>query len=846
MSTIAFRASFAHLLRHPWQLVLAIVGIAVGVGVIVAVDLANSSARKAFLLSMDAITGDATHQIIGGPRGVPESVYSDLRVRHGIRAMAPVVEGTVFINDARLTLLGIDLFAEQNIRSYSFTTQNDSGEPSGSTEALFGQFISTPGTVVMSGSTMTDLGLKVGQTFELAAAGRTVEASMIARIAEIDSGSLERVLIADIATAQEWLNRPGWLSRVDVRMVEDERAVADLREVLPAGTRLLTAAGRTRATADMSSAFMTNLTAMSLLALLVGIFLIFNSVNFSVLQRRNLVGVLRAIGLTGRQLMTILLSEAVLIGLVSAVLGIALGIVLGEALLDLVSRTINDLYFRVTVTTVQVESISILKGLAAGVGAALLAAALPAWEAISWPPRLAMTRSVLERRARLSVPFLTFAGVGVMALALLLIVVSATDLTAGLAAVLLLILGFGLLIPVFVRFVTNKVIPLAARLGGISAKMAVAGITDGLSRTAVAVVALTVAVSATVGVSVMVDSFRDSVNRWLQQTLQADLYAGNQSGPMAPDLVETLRRIEGIEAVSTNRRASVETAEGRTQLRVIEMAPGSYAGTEILDADPGLVWPEWETEDVVLVSEPYAFQNRVNRGDIISLPTDRGDRRFEIAATFQSYDVNASAVLMSRSVYARHFDDPLVDSVGLYLRKDVDPDEVIENVGMAGRSSENPDNRLRVISNADIRTLSLRIFDRTFVITDVLYWLALGVAFIGILSAMLALQLERTRELATLRALGMTPRQVGGMIVTQTGVIGLISGLAAIPMGIVMAVVLIRVINRRAFGWQIDISIAPDILAVAVGFAIVASVLAGLYPAWRAGRNQPAIAMREE
>ena len=144
-----------------------------------------------------------------------------------------------------------------------------------------------------------------------------------------------------------------------------------------------------------------------------------------------------------------------------------------------------------------------------------------------------------------------------------------------------------------------------------------------------------------------------------------------------------------------------------------------------------------------------------------------------------------------------------------------------------------------VSSNADIRDLSLSIFDRTFIVTNILYWLAVGVAIVGILGSMLALQLERGRELGLLRALGMTPRQVGSMITAQTGVIGLLSGLAAIPLGVVMAYVLIKVINRRAFGWQIDMTVTADILAVSVVFAIGAALLAGLYPAWRAGRVVP-------
>ena len=198
--------------------------------------------------------------------------------------------------------------------------------------------------------------------------------------------------------------------------------------------------------------------------------------------------------------------------------------------------------------------------------------------------------------------------------------------------------------------------------------------------------------------------------------------------------------------------------------------------------------------------------------------------------------------MMSRATYDRHFNDDGVDTLGLYLEDGVDADEIVAQVKAlsAGRQS------IRVDSNQRIRELSLEIFDQTFVITNVLYWLAMGVAFIGILSAMLALQLERARELATLRALGMTPRQVGNMIAMQSGGIGLLSGLAAIPLGVVMAYVLIAVINRRAFGWQIDMAVAPGILVTSLVFAVLTALLAGVYPARRAARSEPALAMREE
>jgi putative ABC transport system permease protein len=843
MIPVTYRASFSYLVRHPWQLALALLGISVGVAVIVAVDLANASARKAFLMSMDTITGEATHQVIGGPRGVSEDVYTRLRVDHGTRAIAPVIDGAATIDDMTLSILGIDLFAEREIRTFTGAARTRDADASGA-NSLFAEFLVTHGAVTTSQQTAEQLGLSVGDTFELVVDGKKQQAKLLATLPDDGTGSLDRLLVTDVATAQEWLGLAGWLSRIDVRIANgDQNSLAALKAVLPDGTQLLSAAGRTRSTAEMSRAFMTNLTAMSLLALLVGLFLIFNSVNFSVLQRRPLIGVLRALGLTRRQLLAMILVEATVLGSVAAVFGVVLGVALGEQLLELVSRTINDLYFRVNVTSVSIETFSIAKGLIAGVGAALVAAAVPAIEATSYQPRLALTRSALEGGARRALPAVALTGIAVMLSAVLLILASGTNLVAGLAAVFLLILGFALCVPLFVRFASKLTAPLADRLGGTTARMAVAGIASGLSRTGVAIVALAIAVSATIGVSVMVDSFRGSVSAWLQQTLQADIYTGlERSGAMDPDLIEAIRSIDGVVDMSTRKRAAVEDANGRTELRVFEMPPASYAGAELIDADPSAAWAAWESSDAVFVSEPYAYQNSVGAGDSVVLPTDFGSHKFAIAATFQSYDINASGIMMSRATYARHFDDDSIDSLGLYLADGVGVDKIIEQIEAlsAGRQ------KLYISSNAHLRELSLRIFDRTFVITDILYWLTLGVAFIGILSAMLALQLERAREFATLRALGMTPMQVGSMITTQTGVIGLLSGLAAVPLGVVMAWVLIKVINRRAFGWQIDMSIGADILLISVAFAIGAALLAGLYPAYRAGRSQPAIAMREE
>jgi len=859
---VLYRASFGYLMRHPWQLALALTGICVGVAVVVAVDLANDSSRRAFRMSMDAVNGEATHQIVAGPAGVDESLYVALRVDEGLRNIAPVVEGYVDAGSSTVLLLGVDLFAERGFRGYVLRDMNEyevarddedrpAGErpeaPGASPENFFRRMLTEPGAVVMSGRAAASLALSAGAAFDLQSGGKTFEAHVAALTAPDDDRGSQNLLITDIATAQQWLGHQGTLSRIDVRIEGDPGSdeyltqLARIRAVLPEEALLLPAAARTESVGEMSEAFMTNLTAMSLLALLIGVFLIYNSVSFAVLQRRSLFGVLRALGLTRAETFRLILLEALVLGVVGACLGLGLGFVLGHELLVLVSQSINDLYYVVNVTDVTASPASLIRGFTAGLGATLLAAAVPALEAASCRPRLALSRSSLERRSGRLAPRIALAGILTVILGLVVIRVSGTALVGGLIAVFMLVFGLALCVPVVVRSASWLLAP-ASRVGGLGLRLAVAGTGASLSRTGVAIVALAVAVSATIGVSIMVDSFRSSVGTWLDDTLRSDIYVGVARGTLDPGLVDELTRLPEVAEYSISRRVWLEADSGRTRVTAIEMASEAHAGVTLEGGDPQLIWREFEQQAVVLVSGSYAYRHGSGRGGHVSLRTPSGDRTFPIAGTYRSYDANLDAVLMSRNTYVALWNDDAIGSLGIYLSRNAEAGEVMRKIRQLSEGRQ----ALLVSSNRELRERSMQIFDRTFVITDVLYWLALSVAATGILGAMLALQLERARELAIYRALGMTPGQLGRMVVVQSAFIGFLSGVAAVPLGLVMAVMLIDVINRRAFGWQMDIFISPAVLVTAILLATVTATAAGVYPAWRAAQAKPALAMREE
>ena len=285
----------------------------------------------------------------------------------------------------------------------------------------------------------------------------------------------------------------------------------------------------------------------------------------------------------------------------------------------------------------------------------------------------------------------------------------------------------------------------------------------------------------------------------------------------------------------------IESSFGPLSLDALTLAPGSYAGFQLSAGDPASAWRAYE-RGALVISEPLAWRLRLGVGDRLTLTTARGDHAFAISGIYREYGNDRGTALMSRAIYEDWWHDDALTALGLYLAAGVQPSRVLPQLHAvaAGRQA------LLIRSNTDVRELSMRIFERTFVITRVLYWLTAGVAALSLVSALVAWELERARELALLRAFGLTPRGVALLVEAQTVFIGLAALLIALPAGVLTAVMLIDVVNRRAFGWQIELHLEPSAFAAAAYVALSAALVAGLYPAWRSARAPLAQAVREE
>jgi putative ABC transport system permease protein len=852
------RLAWRRLRRRPLQYLLLIVGVAIGVAMMVSIDLANGSAQRAFQLSSDAVTGKATHYIIGPPTGFDQAIYSHLRRDPALNsrvAFAPIVEEYLTVpelDNQLLRLVGVDPFAEPPFRDYFAPADAENG--------LSGliAFLTVPGSVIVARDVAEAHGLVPGDRLTLNRAG-VESVVMIAGVPESADTTSRRalagLLFTDIASAQELLQTGPRLHRIDV-ISDDPALLAAIADNLPPGLRLENAAARGNAIRQMTAAFELNLSALSLLALVVGIFLIYNTVTFSVVQRRQLFGILRALGVTSGQLFRLILAEAALLGLVGSLIGLGLGIVLGRGIVGLISQTINDFYFAVSVQEVSIPAFTLIKGIAVGLAAAIFAALLPAWEAMRTSPNTSLKRSTLEGRTRELLPWLALAWLGLTLLGIgLLSVRSNLVLTfGGLFAVLI---GAALLTPPLTVLLLHAIAPLTRRLFGVIGKMAPRDIVRSLSRTSVAIAALMTAVSVVIGVSIMIGSFRATVEEWLNQTLQADIFvsppvltANRANGTLDPQVIARLGNWPGVARAVTARQVQIIPPDLGRPLELVAVDGDVSGGNRPwawISADSTTLWQRLEAGEGVFISEALLLRENwpVPPPDL-RLETAEGVRSFPVLAVFYDYASDQGTVMIDQALYRDLWQDDTIVSMGLFLEPGVEADELVQAMQRDLAGSDALRGSVLVQSNRTLRSASLEIFDRTFAITAALRLLAVIVAFIGVLSALLSLQLERSRELGMLRATGMRVDQLWGLVLLETGIMGGIAGLLALPVGYVLAWILIYVINVRSFGWTLAMQLDLSWFVQGVLVAVSAALLAAIYPAWRIGRLPIATAIREE
>ena len=823
----------------------------------VAIDLSNYSAKAAFALSTDAIAGKATHFISGDAGELSEEIYRKLRFDFSALGIAPIIESGPIesvqesstdnpIVSRRWTLVGVDPLAEQPFRSYL-----DSKDLN-----VIGRLMYEANTVLMARQSAYKSNLNLDDKLTLNIGGENKSVKVVGWITPDNSVSkvaTADLIISDISTAQELLRSKGLISRIDLIIPKGKsgtQIVDIISNSLPDNVNLLPSSSRSESVTQLTNAFELNLTALSLLTLLVGSFLIYNTVTFSVVRRRNLIGILRAIGVTRSEIFMGIVVEAFILGLVSTAIGIGLGIVLAHQVIDIVTQNINDHFFQLVVEELIISYFGFFKAAILGVGITVVASIVPAYEATVVSPGSAISRLSFEIGFSRLLPKLTLLGLAISGVGCGVLLFPSKNIILGFVGLFGLVIGLALIVLVS----TNAGLSLTRRMSSlrfsITSLFAIKLLAGSVSRISLAIAALSMAVSLTVGIGVMVQSFRLTVDHWLETSLGRGIYVSPDSMSLtrfdsiiSPEVLVRLKNIEGVTKTTAVRHLMVDTVLGPSHLVVADTDFESFnRPAKFKKGNPRELWEEFNNSDIVLISEPFAYHKQLTIGDSFAMLTDYGYKEFRVAGIQYDYSSSSGIITVSKQTYGEYWQDKKVSSVRLHVSPSQGIDSLIEEIYESTQNIQ----PLQIRSNDVLRKSALEVFDRSFTITSVMRYIAVLVALIGVVGALMALQLERAREYGIAGVIGFIPLQIRKVVMLQTSLIGLLAGLFSLPIGIILAYGLVHVVNERSFGWSMELYISYKVLFEAILISLVGSILAGVYPAIKISRSSLSSQLSEE
>ena len=858
----------SHLRQWPLRTVLTIGGVALGVSASVAVRTANVDVLSSFEQAVVTVAGPTTLEVSGGESGLDEQLMTRLRAVPGVTAVSPVILQTaVEMRGGQpgqaIQVLGLDLLAEFNTRGFRLS------QPA--TERQMLDMIH-PHSVFVGDKLAIDWNLSVGDEVHLLIGTGSCRCR-VAGILHSESdrhSSWERLAVMDIAAAQVTFGMIGLVDRIDLvtapNLSVDE--VADkVRTVLPPHVTVERPMNRTSQVEQMISAFRLNLTVLSWVGLLVGMFLIYNTMAFAVAQRRREIGIFRAVGMTQERVAVLFLIEAGLYGIVGGLVGSVAGMVLAQQLIALLSRTISDLY--VPVSAGGAGSLWTgpwfrmgAEGVLIGSVVSMIGAIGPSVDAGRTTTVRALAPGDYEASQQLRVGRLALMGCALLGAAGLLSWPGPIQgiPVLGYMATLCLLAGLACLAPLCVTGGGGhrRSIGSTAGLPGVMRTIAVEHASRNPGRNGVTVSAFMVGLAIMIGVLVMVRSFRHTVEVWVADTVLADVVVapslwlrGTEIGTVGRSLPQSwtslLSSIPEVAAVDTYRdvrmtvnghRVAVVSRDLRLHAQWSQYLVRRGDSSEQLNRAAEI--------GGLLVSEVLANRLGVQEGSILEIMTPNGVRPFPIVAVFYDYSTDGGKLLMDRALYQSLWHDELVTVFPVYLRERASLDRVRDRITEQLRSVTNGGLPPLVISNTELRKEILEIFDRTFLLTYVLEAIAVVIAMLGIVNTLITSVLERRREFATLRAIGGSSAQIQQLVLWEAiylGAIGIVLGLIG---GGLLSLLLIKVINRQSFGWTIQMILPIGSLVQAVALAVLATLVAGYFPARWAARQPVVEGLRDE
>lgn len=830
---------------HPARALVAIGAIALGVALGFAIHLINAAAFNEFSAAVKSLSGQSDLQVRGTQSYFDEALYPILARHAGVALANPVLEIDAPVSipgqTGALKILGIDVMRAGLIAPDLI------GMPA--PERAFDTLADD--TIFLSPAAMEWLKLKAGDTLPLRVGTRTVSLRVAGGLVRARAG--QRIAVMDIGALQWRFERVGQLSRIDLKLTQGigragfKTALAgELRERSPGQFLVSETEDQEARSANMSRAYRVNLNVLALVALFTGAFLVFSTQALSVIRRRSQFALLRVVGVTRRQLLAQILLEGATLGILGALLGLALGYAMAALALHFFGGDLGGGYFPGVNPTVQFDPLAALVFFVLGSGIAVLGSAAPAWEAARAKPAQALKSGSEDvALARLAQPWPAL--ICLLSGAALTQAPPVFDLPVfGYLAVALLLIGAIALMPRFAALAFSG-LSRAVGTSGAVATLTLARLANAPNQASIALGGVLSSFSLMVAMAIMVTSFRVSVDDWLHQILPADLYARSASsgntGGLKQQEQQQLAATPGIARADFLRSSSLTLDPGRPAVtliaRPIDLADPGKTLPLIGETLPATAIPAGSTP--VWVSEAMLDLYGYTIGKQLSLPLQKQRCACIIAGVWRDYARQSGAIQMRLVDYQALSGDLETNDVGLWLQPGVSTAQAIAALKRLPFGAV-----LEFAEPGEIHALSLKIFDRSFAVTYLLEVVAIVIGLFGVAATFSAQTLARAREFGMLRHIGVTRRQILWILTAEGGLLTAIGIAAGFVLGWVISLILVFIVNPQSFHWSMRLHMPWSWLAGVAGILLVSAAITALVSGRYAVSGDAVRAVRED
>jgi putative ABC transport system permease protein len=844
--------SLKHIRFQKTQTILSVLGICIGVSAIVSMGIVNENILVSFENTINYSMGRASLQISGSASGFPEDIVDRVREVPGVEHAVPAIEasGTLYGTQERtIMILGVDSLQDQHIREYRL-----SGDNAEIPDPLL--FLAKADSILLARELADREKIKIDQQIRV----ETIEGIHSFKVRGLLSpegpakAMAGNMAVMDIFAAQKAFGQEGRIDRIDVSL----QSGADLETVrkgiltaLPQGYSVETSAGRTKQVENMISRFRNGLGLMRFVIIFVGMYIIYNSVSVTVLRRKREIGILRALGTTKSHIAGLFIAEAVLNGMIGSLAGAALGVFQAKASIGTIARLVSELYLNTSLAELNISWTHLAVGLGSGLTASLMAALFPALGSSRISPISAIRSTPYKEdgffnKGRLAVLSVMLIGLAVILVTLYKLFPSTpyfhsmmTIFLASTSVLLGLSLASPCILKLFLSFFHKNISPVL----GPEGRLAGLNLQKNIFRNAVAAAAVFFGIAMFVnGVAVTSSTERGAMD-YMDAIVKADIIVtagrplatmGSHNTPMPFAVMDEIDTIPGVSSTDPYRMMYVDYRNTRVLVMSLDMRQRlAYTDFVIYQGSKQDILRLLPSRDNIVVNEGFAVKNGIDIGDRVTLPTPGGSVSFGVAAVVQEYSSDSGSIFMDTRTFQQHWGDRLLDVINVRTTSK----EAIPGVIEAIQKKVGSNRKLFALPLQEWRKQLKQLIEDNFVFNHAISVLTLTIACFGIIVTLFSSVIERTREIAILRSLGMFRKQVFRVVVIESMLLGFVGGMLGCLGGAFIGWLSLEGFFRADFGPSTAYCLPYSALVLALLISVIVAALSGIYPAWRAART---------